>query len=62
MEFRKRLSRSSIRWNVVRMPNEFYEQLGHLEECKWVILGRLSFGIKEQSVGPLKDEPGYMYT
>lgn len=61
MELRTRLSRSSIRWGVVRMPNEFYGQLGHLEECKWVMLGHLSFGIKEQGVAPLKDEPGYMY-
>lgn len=43
------------------MPNEFYEQLARLEECKLVMLGHLSFGIKEQGLAPLRDEPGYMY-
>lgn len=55
-QFRIKISRSRIRWGVVRMPEEFYAQFEELEGVK---LEHLSFGIEQQGV--TAPEPGHHY-
>lgn len=57
MQFRLRISRSRIRWGVVRMPDEFYAQFEDLEGGSKV--EHLSFGIEQQGV--TAPEPGHFY-
>ncbi|KAJ0108093.1 hypothetical protein J7T55_007212 [Diaporthe amygdali] len=59
MQFRTRLSKSRIRWGVVRMPDEFYAQFGDMEEG--VELRHLSFATEEQGVVPPVDDHWHMY-
>ncbi|KAL1878222.1 hypothetical protein Daus18300_002139 [Diaporthe australafricana] len=59
MQFRIRVSRSRIRWGVVPMPEEFYEQFR--EPGKYVVVGHLSFGIEEQGVASPVDSPAHVY-
>lgn len=59
MQFRTRLSKSRIRWGVVRMPDEFYAQFEDMEEG--VELGHLSFGTEEQGVVPPVDDTWHVY-
>jgi hypothetical protein len=59
MQFRIRLSRSRVRWGVVRMPKEFYTQFGDREHG--VQLGHLTFGIEDQGVDPPEEHPGHVY-
>lgn len=56
-QFRIRLSRSRIRWGVVRMPEDFYMQFPDLEDGAKP--GHLTFGTEEQGVAP--PNPGYFY-
>lgn len=56
-QFRVKISRSKIRWGVVRMPEEFYAQFEDLEGG--AKLEHLSFGIEQQEV--TAPEPGHFY-
>lgn len=56
-QFRINISRSRIRWGVVRMPEEFYAQFEDLEGG--AKLDHLSFGIEQQAV--TAPEPGHFY-
>lgn len=57
MQFRVRISRSRIRWGVVRMPEEFYREFEELEGG--AELEHLSFRIEQHCV--VAPENGHFY-
>lgn len=58
-QFRVRLSRSKIRWGVLRMPDTFYTQFRNQDHEAQV--EHLTFGIEEQGVTPPESGPGHLY-
>jgi hypothetical protein len=50
----KKLAQSKLRWGVVRMPPEWYEEYGQLGPVE-----HLSFGVEEDN--PSDPVPGHLY-